>query len=65
MALVGFSNNPISALLEPPLTTVNQPSYEIGKTAASLLLEQIHSEEKNPTPVIKEYQTELIIRKSS
>lgn len=65
MALVGFSNNPISALLEPPLTTVNQPSYEIGKTAASLLLEQIHSDEKNPAPVIKEYQTQLIIRKSS
>ncbi len=65
IALVGFSNNPISALLEPPLTTVNQPSYEIGKTAASLLLEQIHSEEKHPVPVIKEYQTQLIIRKSS
>lgn len=41
MALVGFSNNPISSLIEPSLTTVEQPAYEIGKRAAELLIEQI------------------------
>lgn len=45
LAVVGFSNNPIAALIEPPLTTVHQPSYEMGKTAAKVLLDHI----KDPT----------------
>jgi LacI family transcriptional regulator len=34
IALTGFSNTHMTSLLDPPLTTVEQPSYEIGKTAA-------------------------------
>jgi len=38
VGLVGFSDNPNTALVRPALTTVSQPAYEIGKTAASILL---------------------------
>jgi len=65
IALVGFSNNPISALIDPPLTTVHQPSYEIGRTAARLLLKEIKNHRKeihHETIVLK---TRLIIRKST
>jgi LacI family transcriptional regulator len=31
MALVGFSNNLVSSLIDPPLTTIEQPSYENWK----------------------------------
>lgn len=65
MALVGFSNNPVSALLEPPLTTVEQPAYEIGKTAVEILLEQIENDDKKIKPVKKILKTNLIIRQSS
>ena len=65
MALVGFSNNPISALLEPALTTVEQPAYEIGATAAKTLLKQINSEDTNLEPTTQVYKTNLIIRQSS
>jgi DNA-binding LacI/PurR family transcriptional regulator len=65
IALVGFSNNPISALLEPALTTVDQPVYEIGKTAAEILLEQIQNGGKNPKAITKIHKTKLIIRQSS
>lgn len=65
MALVGFSDNPIDSMIDPPLTTVRQPAYEIGETATRLLIDQIENPDttdKNKTIVLK---TTLIIRKSS
>lgn len=43
IAIVGFSNEPISSVIEPSLTTIDQPGFEMGKIAANLLLEQINS----------------------
>jgi DNA-binding LacI/PurR family transcriptional regulator len=65
VALVGFSNNPITTLVQPPLTTVNQPAFDIGRTAASLLLRKMGDqadEQGIETVVLK---TELVIRGSS
>lgn len=65
MALVGFSNNPNTALVRPRITTVNQPAFEIGQTTARLLLKNFNlSPEKQilETIVLK---TELIVRESS
>jgi len=64
VALVGFSETEIAQLIEPPLTSIKQPTYEIGEMAARLLLEQIESEGKVP------YRTESLtakmnVRKSS
>lgn len=42
IAIVGFSNEPISAVIEPSLTTIDQPGFEMGKLAANLLLAQIN-----------------------
>ena len=36
--VICFSNMPQAALLSPALTTITQPAFEIGKTAASLLV---------------------------
>lgn len=41
VAVVGFDDQDTSAYIFPPLTTVAQPMYEIGRKAASLLLERI------------------------
>lgn len=41
IAIVGFSNEPISRVIEPSLTTIDQPGFEMGKIATSLLLEHI------------------------
>lgn len=65
MALVGFSDNPISSLIDPPLTTVHQPSYEIGKESARLLLEQIQHGQKPDEQTKHTLKTRLIIRQSS
>ncbi len=47
IAVVGFSNETISAIIEPSLTTINQSGFEIGKTATELLISQIASGSKN------------------
>lgn len=38
IAVVGFDDNPSSAHMEPPLTTVRQPFYEMGRRATEILL---------------------------
>jgi LacI family transcriptional regulator len=65
IALVGFSNTDLTELLDPPLTVVKQPAFEMGEVATKLLLQLIES--KRPvtdfeTMVMK---TELIIRQST
>lgn len=63
IALMGFSNNPIASLIEPPMSTVDQPAYEIGKEAVKLLLE--HIAHKNKKIARKILPTKLIIREST
>jgi LacI family transcriptional regulator len=63
IAVVGFSNNPISAFVRPALTTIEQPSYEMGMVAMELLISQLQKSGggKKPTKVLK---TRLIRRNS-
>jgi LacI family transcriptional regulator len=39
--IIGFDNIALTELVDPSLTTIAQPIFELGKTAAELLLEQI------------------------
>jgi LacI family transcriptional regulator len=41
LAVVGFDDVLVSAFVDPPLTTVRQPTGEVGETACNLLLEFI------------------------
>lgn len=63
IAVVGFNNDPIAAVIEPSLTTVNQPAFEMGKKASSLLISQI--EDKSTVNQSFLLESELIIRESS
>ncbi|AMQ57767.1 LacI family DNA-binding transcriptional regulator [Algoriphagus sanaruensis] len=64
IALAGFTNNPTSAVVEPPLTTVSQPGYEMGKLAVSHLLDQLDGiASEDPISIVLE--TTLVPRKSS
>jgi DNA-binding LacI/PurR family transcriptional regulator len=61
LGVVGFSNDPMSAIIEPPLTTVAQPVHEIGRQAAQLLLEQMN----DAPPRRAVLTTQLLVRGSS
>jgi len=67
VGLVGFSNWSLGALIEPTLTSVDQPGFEMGQEAARLLIRQIEAGDKDqePQPETKVLKTKLIIRESS
>lgn len=63
MAIVGFDDMPWAMCLQPPLTVVAQPTYEIGRQAALLLLERF----ENPATPARSLvlDTQLIVRAST
>jgi LacI family transcriptional regulator len=65
VAIVGFSDWEISSLMEPSLSTVSQPGFEMGQKAAQLFIEQSEADEDEFVPRTEVLKTKLIIRKSS
>ncbi|MFC3197710.1 LacI family DNA-binding transcriptional regulator [Parapedobacter deserti] len=65
VAVVGFSDDYASALIDPPLTTVAQPIELIGATAAKMLIEQIDRDVSEWKAVTKMLKTNLVIRQST
>jgi len=63
IALLGFSNNTVASLLNPQLTTVDQPSFEMGKKAADILINLI--ENKTTDQKTWMLETRLVERQST
>jgi LacI family transcriptional regulator len=63
IAVVGFDDANWATALRPPLTVVTQPTYEIGRIAAELLLRRIDGEKFAPRRVV--LQAQLVPRGSS
>lgn len=65
VALIGFSDEPFSALVTPSLSTVKQPGYQMGFQAAQKIIHRI----ENSNSAIPFEQivlpTQLIVRESS
>jgi LacI family transcriptional regulator len=41
MAFVGFNNDPVSMVIEPNLTTINYPGYNMGEVAAQNIINHL------------------------
>ena len=65
IGLIGFSNNRITSLVDPPITTINQPFYEMGKKAAEILIGMIGKENQSNKTSTVTLEAELIIRGST
>jgi LacI family fructose operon transcriptional repressor len=63
IGLVGFDETTWGALVEPAITIIAQPTYEIGATAAELLLQRLENPDRPPRKVI--LQGKLVVRGSS
>jgi DNA-binding LacI/PurR family transcriptional regulator len=64
VAVIGFSNSKMAEVVEPSLSSVKQPTFEMGVAAARLLLQQLTSPEIiEPKAIVMEGK--LIIRDSS
>lgn len=63
VAVVGFDNIPFASMMNPSLTTVSQPMYEIGCEAARMLIKRITNPQEKVESI--ELDFELIIREST
>ena len=65
--LIGFSNWFMSQVVSPKLSTVEQPSFEMGKQAFNVLLEEINAKKVGIafSPKTIELDTTIIEREST
>jgi LacI family transcriptional regulator len=62
IGVTGFDDIPMAEHSHPPLTTVHQPIYQIGKMVCEMLIQLIQGKELAPRQVILE--PELMVRRS-
>ena len=65
IAVVGFNNDPVSRVVEPNLTTINYPGYEMGEVAARHLINHLNGTAPIHSTNRIILRSELCIRDSS
>ena len=67
IGIVCFDDSDWALILEPPITVIRQPVYQLGSMAVELLIKKIESKRKNfkKIPSITTLETELISREST
>ncbi len=63
IGLIGFNNEPITKLLSPSISTIDQPAFEMGKKAARMFIQLINNKDLKPADII--LNPRLIVRESS
>ena len=61
VSLIGFDDQPLSAYMTPPLTTVRQPAVEIGARAGRAILALLQDEQV----VLARFPAQLVVREST
>jgi len=61
ISVIGFDDLDIASIVEPGLTTIAQPAYELGASAMDMLI-KIIKKRRNVRPVV--FDTELVVRQS-
>jgi LacI family transcriptional regulator len=64
MSVVAFDDLPPEWALDPFLTVAVQPAYEIGRTAATILLDRVSGERRGPAEQVV-FPVEIHVRRSS
>jgi LacI family transcriptional regulator len=65
VAFVGFNNDAVAKVIEPNLTTINYPGYEMGEVAANNLINHLNGTSNIETTNTIILRSEFIIRESS
>jgi DNA-binding LacI/PurR family transcriptional regulator len=67
LAIMGFGNDDITRYMKPSISTMSQPSYDIGSSAARKLIEIIEMDEDEGEPEIGKtvFKPSLILREST
>jgi LacI family transcriptional regulator len=64
IGLVGFNNEPVVSLVTPGISSVDMPSFELGKAAAKLFIRTMHNNE-DANYVEEVLRPRLCVRESS
>lgn len=65
LAVIGFNDDPIAAIVDPPLSTVTHPAYKMGKIAANRVLNHNTETYESESSQVTILNTEIIVRASS
>ncbi|GAA4798134.1 LacI family DNA-binding transcriptional regulator [Olivibacter ginsenosidimutans] len=63
--IAAFANLPTASILQPPMTTITQPAFEMGQAAASLLIKTIKGKSVDPAETKVIIPSKLDLRKST
>lgn len=63
IAVIGFDDLPWAESINPPLTVIRQPAYEVGRMAAELLLRRLAEPNRQPERI--RLDPTLVIRRST
>ena len=63
VSVIGFDDSPLTAYLDPPLTTIRQPVREMALAAVSNLTDEIGGMKAPRTELL--YRPELVVRRST
>lgn len=64
IGLVGFNNEPVTALTTPQISSVEQPAFEMGKVTSKMFIELLHNDADMSTREIV-LKPKLVVRESS
>ncbi len=65
LSVVGYADFPFAADMAPPLTTVKQDPYQMGRQAARILLDRILDRAHSAAPHRYHFAPELVVRQST
>ncbi|MBD3748984.1 MAG: LacI family DNA-binding transcriptional regulator [Sphingobacteriales bacterium] len=65
LKIISFSSLKIAPLLQPPLSTITQPAFEMGKAAAEILFKALQEGKSDLTDDHIEMESEIVLRDSS
>lgn len=65
IAFAGFNNDPVSTVVEPNLTTINYPGYEMGQVAARHLINHLNGIAGIQSANTILLRSDLVVRESS
>ncbi|MHB8277522.1 MAG: LacI family DNA-binding transcriptional regulator [Candidatus Humimicrobiaceae bacterium] len=64
IAVIGFDDSDWAQILDPPLTVISQPVYDLGATTAEMLIKNIENNNSKKEKLIVTLNTKLIERDS-
>jgi LacI family transcriptional regulator len=65
IAVMGYGDHPFAAYLDPPLSSVQLPSAEVGSTAVNMLLRRLNAKRRNAAPKKVRLAPSLVARAST